>query len=220
MASACLCLGGTYVKAQERLWSSVSSGFSPGFGRSLCAWLLEHRRSSSWKSPAEGSCTNDLIFLRSCPFRGHLYPRCYRISILPLCGQHMFLQSLRESVSMAAWEDEDSLAPKAGRHVPSCTPSSPGWEILWLCAALSLLEPPPLPLTLNHCRHSTVTAARWSVVHHQNPRTRPTWHHPCWLSLTLLAPWYQPGCVSGCPLRGFLTTNVHEKGNEARTFMG
>lgn len=211
MPSGCLCLDGTNVKAQECLWSSVSSVFCLGFGRSLCAWLLERRRSGSWIA-AEGSCPNSLIFLRSCPFCGHLYPRCCRIGTLPLCGQHMVLQSLRESVSMAAWEDDYGLAPKAGRHVPSCMQG-----ILLLCAALSLLEPPPLPWTLNQLHHPPDSS--WALcaapsesldTSHMAPPLLAVPYSPCTLAFTCLCPFVK------------LSHNeyVHEKGKEVRMLMG
>lgn len=124
--------------AQECLWTSVSSGFSPAFGWSLCAWLLQHRRSSSWKPSAEGSCTNSLILLRSCPFNGPCSPDAAEL-VQSLCMASTC--SSKASASQWAWQhrSEDGLVPKAGRHMASCLQ-----EILWLCAALLLLEPPPL----------------------------------------------------------------------------
>lgn len=215
MASGCLCLGGTYAKAQECLGSSVSSGFCPGFGRSLCAWLLDHRRRGSWKSSAISSCTDSLIFLRSCPFCGHLHPDAAEL-VHSLCVASAC--SFKASGSQWAWQ---------------CGRMRMGWlqkqEGTWpaahkrFCYSVQRCD----YWSLHHCHEHSATAITpltadgCPVLHHQNPWTCPIWYHPHWLSITLLAPWHPLGL---CPwvLFARLSHNqrVHEKGNEVRMLVG
>lgn len=138
---ASVCLGVTCVKAEECLWSLLSSGFSSGLGVSLCAQPLKHRRRSSRKSAA--SHTDSLIFLRSCPFCGFLYPRCYRVRTLPLWDQHTSLQCLGEpGGSVRRWGSAGSRSGEAHARLRVEFPRDKKG-----IAALSMLEPPPLPST-------------------------------------------------------------------------
>lgn len=111
----------------------------------------------------------------------------------------MFLQSLRESVSMEDMGGWGWLQRQEGTWPAPC-------KRFCDCAASSLLEPPPLP--------SSTAMAATAVTPWQQPGNRaappecPTWHHPLWLPLTLLAARHRLGCVSGYPLWGFLATNI------------
>lgn len=110
---------------------------------------------------------------------------------------------------------------------PAHVPSMPGWATerggvggrgsagsrgahAWLHVEFPPDKPPALPSIAESPPSPPVTAAGQSVARRcsQAPQTPPVWHQCCWPSLGLLPPWHWFGCVSRCPLRGFLTTNT------------
>lgn len=77
----------------------------------------------------------------------------------------------------------------------------------WLHVEFPLDEPPARP-SIAESPPSPPWQRPGSPWHTAAPRTPPIRHRRCWSSLGLPAPWHWFGCVSRCPLRGFLTTNT------------